>query len=383
MNTNLSKASNRIVHLIVGLGDGGAEGILYKLIASDKTNKHIVVSLTSFGKYGKYFTEINIPVYALGFKKFSLNIIRIFRLLKIIKKCKPKILQSWMYHADLLSFLIKITNPGIKIIWNIRNTTYRFADSISRFIISRLCSILSYLVPDIIISCGIEPMNQHISIGYDKKKMKVIYNGVDVNRFKMQTSIGKFKSLDFPALTNENRPLLGMVARYDKQKGHSVLLKSLYLLKSKGTDFCCVLVGLNIDYNNKDLVSMIDHYGLSSNIFLLGQRTDLEIIYNFLDIFVLSSINGEGFPNVLIEAMACGIPCVATDVGESRFIIEKTGWVVSPADPKILSESLENAISEIKLPSWSERKSKCNNHIIKNYSLENMHNNFLKVWAIY
>jgi glycosyltransferase involved in cell wall biosynthesis len=385
MNLNLKyvpyhKIKYKIVHLIVGLGDGGAEHTLYKIIAADQTNTHFVISLTSFGKYGKLLKKLDVPVFALGFKKYSINLFKIFNLFQIIKDIDPKIIQSWMYHADFTSSLIKIFFPRLIIIWNIRNTTYDIKDSFSRFFISRFCSLTSYLIPDIVIACGSVPMEEHVSIGYDKKKMKIIYNGVDIKKFRIQTFYNFDKYLGLKSLNIRNKPVLGMVARYDKQKGYDILLNSLSLLKSRNLDFCCVLIGLNIDENNLHLGSMISKYGLSSNIILLGQRNDLDILYNFIDILVLSSINGEGFPNVLIEAMACGTPCVATNVGESKVIIDQTGWIVPPSNSLILSQALENAISEINLPNWKIRQSNCITRVLKNYSLENMNKHYSKTW---
>src|SRR6056300_1571082 len=109
--------NEKIIHIIVGLGDGGAEATLFKLISNDKSNNHIVISLTDYGKYGKQFLNLNIPVYALRFKKKSFNLIKIFKLLEIVKKYNPKIIQSWMYHADFLTMILKIFLPKIKFIW--------------------------------------------------------------------------------------------------------------------------------------------------------------------------------------------------------------------------------------------------------------------------
>lgn len=371
---------NVVVHIIVGLGDGGAEGTLYKIISSDNKNKHVVVSLTDEGKYGKYILDFKIPIFTLNFKKYRFNILNFVSLLKIIYKYEPQIIQTWMYHADFLSIFLKIFFPKTKILWSIRNTTFGFKDSISRYFISRICSIFSYIIPNLIISCGYVAMNDHITLGYNKKIIRVIYNGVDTEKYNLKIFKDPKELLELLNLDINVRPILGMVARYDKQKGHSILIKSLSRLKKNGYSFCCVLVGSNINFKNKDLITMIDEHQLSSNIVLLGQRTDLETIYNLIDILILPSINGEGFPNVLIEAMACQTPCIATDVGESSYIVNKTGWLVPPNNSEKLSNSIKQAINEINSPNWKTRQNNCRVHVTENYNLKKMVIEFNKAW---
>jgi len=372
--------NEKIIHIIVGLGDGGAEATLFKLISNDKSNNHIVISLTDYGKYGKQFLNLNIPVYALRFKKKSFNLIKIFKLLEIVKKYNPKIIQSWMYHADFLTVILKIFLPKIKFIWGVRNTVFTFKDSYLRWSFLKICSILSHFVPSIIISNSRKGITDHVIAGYKKNKFRLIYNGVDIKKFHIKESVNAKKKLKIFNLKNQNKPLIGMVARYDKQKGYEILLKSLETLKKKKIDFNCFLIGKNIDYKNSELNFLIQKYNLKSNMFLLGQINNLENIYNALDIFVLSSINGEGFPNVLIEAMACGVPCVATNVGDCKFIINNTGWIVPPNNSKILSQALENAIEQLSLPKWLLKKKNCRNRVIKNFNINKMVLKFQKAW---
>ena len=172
-----------------------------------------------------------------------------------------------------------------------------------------------------------------------------------------------------------------MIARYDKQKGHKILLKSLLKLKKRKIDFNCYLVGKNIDTNNKELSSIIEEYNLTSNVFLIGQVSEVDLVYNFLDISILSSINGEGFPNVLIESMACGTPCVATDTGDANYIIEKTGWIAKPSDSLSLANTLDKAIAEINLPDWSSRKENCRQRVKMNFDIIHMLNKFQLTWS--
>ena len=382
MNSETRKQNNlTIAHIIVGLGDGGAEATLYKLITGDKKNNHIVISLTDFGKYGKLLKNNNIPVIKFNFKKNRLNLSGIYKIIKTIKLYKPNIIQSWMYHADLISCMVKIFNPRLKIIWGIRNTTYKLKESYSRYFISRICSIFSHFVPNIIISCGYEAMNQHKMLGYAKKKIKVICNGVDLKTFNTKDNLEILLELEKNYKINVKKIAIGMVARYDKQKGFDILIEALTKLKRKKIEFNCFLIGTNVDNNNEKLVSLIKKNNLSSSIFLLGQRNNIENIFNLLDITILSSINGEGFPNVLIESMACGTPCVATDIGDSKYIIDDTGWIACPNDFDSLADSIEKAIFEFYKKNLNLKKLNCKKRVIENFDINLMIKKFQDTWS--
>lgn len=358
----------KIVHIIVGLGDGGAERTLYNLVTKDKLNKHFVISLTDHGKYGKNFLQKKISVYSLGFKKWQPSLIKINKILKIIKKHNPDIIQTWMYHADFITIFLKIFFPKIKFIWGIRNTVFSINDSFSRWLVFKLCCLFSHLIPNLIISNSQTGIDGHKKAGY-KNKFKLIYNGVNLKKFNS-------KKINKKTLS----PVIGVVARYDKQKGYSVLLKSLEILKNKKNSFYCFCIGKNVNSSNKKLMKEIKALNLYKNVFLLGQKKNIENIYKDFDLLVLPSINGEGFPNVIIEAMACGIPCLVTDVGDSKIIVGKTGWVVPPNNYKKLSQNLESIFKKINSPEWRSKKKNCRARVVKKFSVETMVNNFQKIW---
>ena len=175
-------------------------------------------------------------------------------------------------------------------------------------------------------------------------------------------------------------PLIGKVARYDPQKDHLNLLSALSLIKSKNINFYCVLIGLNIDQKNITLMSEIKRLKLSKNVKLLGQNNNIPEVMNGLDLHILSSRYGEGFPNVVAESMACGTPCVATDIGDSKLIIGKTGWVVPPRNPFKLAKSIENALNEKSTNKWNKRCKNVRLRIKKNFSIGNMIKSYNKVW---
>ncbi|WP_240474058.1 glycosyltransferase [Salinivibrio socompensis] len=176
--------------------------------------------------------------------------------------------------------------------------------------------------------------------------------------------------------------LLGTIGRFNPQKDHVGLLKSLDLVKRRCSEFSAVLIGKDITSNNLFLMDKIKKIEFEDNISLLGQRTDIATIMNSLDVHILSSSFGEGFPNVVAEAMACGTPCITTDVGDAAIIVGDTGWVVPPKDPQALANAILEAMEEKQNnpQAWQARKQACRERIINNFSIEKMVSSYHQVW---
>ena len=131
-----------------------------------------------------------------------------------------------------------------------------------------------------------------------------------------------------------------------QEKDHMNLLKALSLINNKKSNFFCVLIGTNIN-KNKKLKDEIKKLKINNITRLLGPERNISKVMNGLDIHIQSS-STEGFPNVVAEAMACGTPCIVTDVGDSSYIVGKTGWVVTPNDPFKLANTIEKINNTIK-----------------------------------
>ena len=369
----------RIVHIITGLGDGGAEGSLYKLCIHDKKNIHSVISLTNFGKYGPLLKSNKIKVYSIDFKKDLKIFNRFLQLIGLLKKLNPDFVQTWMYHADLIGGLASKFTHNKKVIWGIRcsNLNYKYSN-ISTIIIIKINALLSYFIPVKIVSCSFQAKKIHIKGGYCASKFVVIPNGFDLNYLNISETMRK----DFRRehLKHEDCFLIGMVARFDKQKDHKSFFKSIYEAKKKLKNIKCVLVGKNMDRSNLNILRWIEKYELKNNIILLGSRRDINLIMNGLDLHILSSAYGEGFPNVLAESMACGTPCIATKVGDSEYILGGSGWIVKPYAYKTIAEKIFIASNETKI----ERKKRsflARSYIEKNFSIEKMIKNFNNLYS--
>ena len=181
---------------------------------------------------------------------------------------------------------------------------------------------------------------------------------------------------------SDNAFVIGHVSRYDPLKDQDTLIEAFDILKKYRLDFTAVLIGKNLDTNNHDLVRKIEEKELSGCIHLLGMRDDIPVVMNAIDLFVLSSIS-EAFPNVLNEAMACGVPCISTNVGDAALILKNTGWIVPPKNSKLISNAIIDAEAEFrsKNPLWLIRKNECHKIINENFSLHKMTEKYQKLWS--
>jgi glycosyltransferase involved in cell wall biosynthesis len=173
--------------------------------------------------------------------------------------------------------------------------------------------------------------------------MLVIPKGFDLEQFKPDKNLRERARNELGI--DAAAPVVGMVARFDAQKDHKMLLDAARILHSEiaGTHF--VLCGKDMEWENDELVKWIDNAELRTCFHLLGERSDTEQLLPAFDVACLSSAFGEGFPNVVGEAMACEVPCVATDVGDSARIIGDTGVTVAPRDANAFARGLKQLLS--------------------------------------
>ena len=358
----------RIVHMIIGLGDGGAEHSLYKLITADDSNVHNVISLTSQGKYGPLLSEHGVSVVSVDSSFFRLipSLIALSRALQVMK---PEILHGWMPHGALTASLVKNLVGAKRVIWSIRASDYGdgIRTSVTRGIV-KILARLSHHGPNKILVVGERALEKHAEIGFSRDKMICIPNGYEPPSVKILGE-GATKSS-----TSNNGPrtiVLGMVARYHSQKDHFGLLRALSLLKNKRADWIIRLAGEKLSENNHELVAEVSRLGLSAHVELLGAVQNPEEFYRTLDLHILSSAFGEGFPNVVAESMLAGVPNIVTDVGDSADIVADTGWVARPSAPEDLADAIEVALNCEPLERRA-RGVRAKERILQSYSLKAM-----------
>ncbi|GKS68269.1 glycosyltransferase involved in cell wall bisynthesis [Nitrosomonas sp. PY1] len=371
----------KAIHIISGLSDGGAEAVLYRLCSEDKSNTHTVISLTEEGKYGPLLRIKGIQVYQLNMPRGCVTLSSILKLYRLLRNLKPDVVQTWMYHADLVGGLVARLAGTHKIYWGIHASSLETGKSKWHTIaVAYTNALLSRWVPTGIICCAERAQQTHQQLGFAVDRFTVIPNGYNLDHFKPDSE--SRKKLRAELGINEQTLLLGCVGRFDPQKDHHNLLAALTIIKQNGVSFRCILVGRDLNGNNVQLVSWIKQYDLQDEVLLLGQRTDIPAVMNALDLHILSSSYGEAFPNVLAEAMACGTPCVATDVGDAAYIIGHTGWTAPPSDAGLLANAIHSAlVCYSNHDEWQSRCVAARNRVVETFGLEKMIAAYHAVWG--
>ncbi|MBA4384752.1 MAG: glycosyl transferase family 1 [Anaerolinea sp.] len=372
----------RVLHIITCLNDGGAEAILYRLCSYDKANTHLVISLMHDGKYGPLLRDAGIDVHCLNITKTKVSPFALLRLYRLIKSFNPDAVQTWMYHADLIGGSIARSAGYKNINWGIHNSTLDPKQSKrTTILIAGLCAKASWIVPKRVVCCAQKSLDVHKALGYAHKKLIVVNNGYDLSKFFKDDRLGNHVRQELHL--GADVPLLGMVGRFDPQKDHFNLIAALAIVKKTLPQVRCLLIGSGMNLDNAALLKCIAENDVEDQVILLNQRSDIPAIMNALDLHVLSSAYGEAFPNVLNEAMACGTPCVTTDVGDSALIVAETGWVVPPKDAQGLAASILNALQEKKNApeKWASRQLMARRRVQENFSIETMVAGYQAVWS--
>jgi glycosyltransferase involved in cell wall biosynthesis len=368
----------KIIHIISGLNDGGAEAVLFRLCTHDRDYQHVVAVLSHEGKYGSLLKEKGVQVTIFPMCKTLVSFFVFFKLVRFLREQRPDIVQTWMYHADFIGGLAARI-AGIKsIVWNIRHSRLESGKSrLSTIILGAILSKLSYLLPSRIVVCSKRANTAHAALGYDKRIMQLIHNGYDLSDFVPKPMLGQRlrQSFEIPV----DVPLIGSVGRYDPYKDHDNLLNAIALIIARGVKFSCLLVGLGMDDANKELVALINRLGLGSVVTLVGRRSDIPVVMSALDVHVLSS-SSEAFPNVVAEAMACQTPCVVTDVGDAAYIVGETGWVVRPKNASDLAEAIEAALRESREADWKSRGTSARNRVSDLFGIDQMVREYKILW---
>ena len=369
----------KVLHIIAGLGNGGAEGVLYRLTTADKNNKHIVVSMMDKGVYGERLEKEGIEIFCLDMKRGKITLKGIMKLYSIVRAVCPDVVQTWMYHADLIGGLVSRIAGCQNIFWGIRGPYNKERTILSTKIVIWLCAIFSRVIPKKIISNSQHAIEAHLQTGYSKKRFECIPNGYSIEEYPIDSPESELirKEID----VDDNQIVLGMVARFDPYKDHESLFKALYLLSQKQLNLICLLVGTGMEKTNQAVLDMVEKYSVDKIVKLMGPRYDIPYVMGAIDAHVLSSA-AESFPNVVAEAMLCGTPCITTDVGDAARIVGDNGWVVPASDPNKMAEAIEKAVSLMRdTDKWNQRKLQCRDRIVNTYSLEKMIDSYVRIWS--
>jgi len=331
-------APSNIAHVITGLETGGAEMMLAKLLQeSDRSRwRPTVLSLRDCGTLGDGIASLGVPVFTLGLRGSVPRPSHLWRLVRHLRRVEPHLIQGWMYHGNLAATVGQaIGRRRTPVVWNIRYTLNgRSREKPLTAAIVRLSALLSGRAVRIIYNSHTSAI-QHADIGYATTGSVVIPNGFDTDRFAPSVSTRAItrQGLGVP----NDAVLIGRFGRYHAMKDYPGFLHAAALLIRERPHVRFVLAGLGVDDKNGELTGLIHALDLGGRVHLLGEVRPINSLISSLDIFCSSSAFGESFPNVLGEAMASGVACVTTDVGDSAAIVANAGRIVPPEDPAALA----------------------------------------------
>jgi glycosyltransferase involved in cell wall biosynthesis len=352
-----------VLHLITDLDTGGAEHMLARLVLRLDPRRHrsIVVSMTGAGTLSPALADAGIELFALNMSRNWPDPRGLASLMRVLGRVRPDIVQTWLYHADLLGFFARaLARRSCRLFWNIRGTETLGANAIRRLL------VWASGRPDAVIVNSLAGQRFHQAIGYRPRRWVHIPNGCD-------TAIYRFDAPGRRALRNELRlapdmAAIGMPARYHPMKDHDNFLAAAARLAPRHPEAVFILAGPGADSGNPGLTQAIARYGLADRVRLLGNRPGMVPVYSALDVVTLSSAFGEGCPNVLVEAMSCGVPCVATDCGDAAQVMGPTGVLVPPRDSAALAAGWRQLLA-LGVPGRRELGEHARERIVRLYDL--------------
>jgi len=312
-----------ILHVITGLEQGGAERTLFNLVSrSDRSRfHHIVAPLRDGGYWRAQMARAGVELAPLGWNRAWDAPAAYTRLTRLIRRTQPTIVQSWLYHADLAAAWA--TPREIPLIWTLRNSDPRVG---GRY--GALLQVLSSLSgrPALIVSNSERGLADHVALGYRPRRSAIVANGIDTELFRPGDRGVARAKLGLPT----EGALIGMAARLDPFKDHAIFLRAVQIARAGGYEGRFVLAGAGVD-TAPELAA--------DGVIRLGAVADMPSFYAALDVATLSSSHGEGFPNAVAEAMACGAPVVATNVGDTATLLSQGGAILPPRDADALAQA--------------------------------------------
>jgi glycosyltransferase involved in cell wall biosynthesis len=325
-----------IVHLITALGTGGAESMLVRLAGRGDRGRFrtVVVSMTDAGAAAAAsLATAGVELRCLGLRRGLPDPRGLSRLRRILRELRPDILQSWLYHADLLALAATRSAPVRRLVWNLRCTDMEDLSPLAA--LSRRLLARASPLPDAVIVNSAAGRDFHQRLGYRPRRWQYLPNGFDTAELRPDPE-RRVRSRAALGVAPE-AIVIGMAARWHPMKDHDNFLAAAARFAALWPQAAFVLAGPGVEAGNRPLVEALARRGLEGRVKLLGERGDMACLYPAFDIATLSSAWGEGFPNVLGEAMACGVPCVATDRGDAADLVAGSGIAVPPRDDAALA----------------------------------------------
>jgi glycosyltransferase involved in cell wall biosynthesis len=357
----------RLTFLIRSLDYGGAERHLLTLVRALNKERFSVTVLYFYGG-GRLEDELRasgVRMISLG-KRGRWDLFGFtWRLVKQLRALRPDFLHSFLVEPNLLTVLLKPLLPSVRVVWGVRASRVHFEnyDRFSRLTFRLQCFFSRFA--DLIIFNSERGRDYHLSQGFPAQKSMVIHNGIDTDAFKPEPEARSRVRSELGVAADAL--LVGCVGRLDPMKDHPTLLRAAQVVCREREDVRFVCVGGGPVEYLSELQSLAGELGVADKVIWAGARSSMAATYNALDLLVSASFS-EGFPNVIGEAMACGVPCVVTDTGDSALIVGEVARVVAPRDPAALAAKIISSLEE----EGDETSARLRARILENFSVERM-----------
>ena len=353
---------------------------LYRLLASplSASINHQVICLGRDGPVGEKIRQSGVTVRNLKINPKFPNALKLFTLRKWLKAAAPDIVQTWMYHANLFGGIVAKFTDDIPVVWSIRQDIRdrSWIKPSTNWVIN-MGSRLARVIPDKIISVSERAVSSHVKNGYPNEKFTVIPNGFNTSVFLPNPSARK--SVRDELGLEKSVKLVGFFARDHPVKDHKTFLRAAQLVHKRLPNLHFMLCGTGIDNNNRELIREIEQAGLNNFVHVLGLREDIPRLYAALDIYTISSLS-EGLPSSVGEAMACGVPCVVTNVGDAAKLVGDTGITVLPGSPTDLADGWIKLLASLEKRGLALSKA-ARDRIIENFGFEKMLKNYDRIYV--
>lgn len=334
----------RILFVVRTLNRGGAERQLSQLALGLRRAGH-EIAVAVFYAGGPFEHDLRaggIPVHDLTKRGRWDTVSFLFRLMRLVRRMRPDVLHAYM-GANLFASALKPLFPRVKVVWGIRTArhdlrAYDWATRVGPWL-HRMASPGA----DAIIANSEAARRQSAAAGLDGRQIAVIPNGIDCDAFRPdRTERARIRTAW--GIT-DGTPLVGVIARLDPVKDHATFLRAAARVAAGHAEVRFVCVGGGTPRRRQELERLASELGVSARIRWAGERDVTRAVYGAIDLAVLSSSEGESFPNVVAEAMACGTPCVVTATGDAAVVVGDAGTVVPPRDPDALARAILGSLA--------------------------------------
>lgn len=330
----------KVGFVVTGLATGGAEIMLYKLLKTVARERlePLVVSLGKCGRPAALIEGLGVRVVGLGLDTQHRR--RPLRAASTgyaaLKSFRPDLLIGWMYHGNIAAWLFA-RRLDVPLVWNIRQTLSIGQEKPLTQCVIRGGAYLSR-TPKRIVYVSRHAREQHHALGYWDENGLVLPNGFELEVFRRdETQRARIRS---ELRVNDDTCVVGHLARFHSMKDQIGLIGAARRVIAEEPSTVFVLAGEGLNGANAALAAAVRECGLEQHVRLVGETASPQALLSACDLFCLPSAWGEGFPNVVGEAMACELPCVVTRLGDAPDLVDSTGLVVEPGDREALAQAL-------------------------------------------